>query len=315
MTFSRRVFINGLGLGAAAMASGISGRVNAAGEVAVGILIPGSKSDKGWMESGYDGLLASEKEARQWHQSADDRKHQRTRRYGAGADEPCRPKSALVIGVGGQDTGRAYQGGQALCQGEILDRRRRAWRANPERGPVRREAGGDRFPCRCDRRNAVEDRRRKLRCRRPGDFPRSSTPARSSATARATSSPTSNISRRLCRRLRRCLQIEGGDARRDFPRAPTSTTTFSISGFAAWSRRRARRERTSSAVTPTDAAAIRVYAYSGDRGRIQVQYAIDQTVAGTWAPELQAFRALPWDLAASDMKICAGTAEAEGEAR
>jgi basic membrane protein A len=61
MAFSRRVFINGIGLGAAATASGMSGRVFAASEVAVGILIPGSKSDKGWMESGYDGLLASEK--------------------------------------------------------------------------------------------------------------------------------------------------------------------------------------------------------------------------------------------------------------
>ena len=26
----------------------------------VGILIPGSKSDKGWMESGYNGLLAAQ---------------------------------------------------------------------------------------------------------------------------------------------------------------------------------------------------------------------------------------------------------------
>ena len=60
MTFSRRVFINGLGLGAAAVASGMSGRAFAA-ETTVGILIPGSKSDKGWMESGYDGLMASEK--------------------------------------------------------------------------------------------------------------------------------------------------------------------------------------------------------------------------------------------------------------
>ena len=33
----------------------------AADPIKVGILIPGSKSDKGWMESGYDGLVASEK--------------------------------------------------------------------------------------------------------------------------------------------------------------------------------------------------------------------------------------------------------------
>lgn len=34
----------------------------AADPLAVGILIPGSKSDKGWMESGYDGLEATQKE-------------------------------------------------------------------------------------------------------------------------------------------------------------------------------------------------------------------------------------------------------------
>ncbi len=33
----------------------------AAGPLTVGVLIPGSKSDKGWMESGYDGLKAVEK--------------------------------------------------------------------------------------------------------------------------------------------------------------------------------------------------------------------------------------------------------------
>jgi basic membrane protein A len=34
---------------------------HAAGPIRIGVLIPGSKSDKGWMESGYDGLMASEK--------------------------------------------------------------------------------------------------------------------------------------------------------------------------------------------------------------------------------------------------------------
>ena len=28
--------------------------------LAIGVLIPGSKSDKGWMESGYDGLTRAE---------------------------------------------------------------------------------------------------------------------------------------------------------------------------------------------------------------------------------------------------------------
>src|SRR5258708_8158626 len=34
---------------------------HAADALKVGILIPGSKSDKGWMESSYDGLIAAEK--------------------------------------------------------------------------------------------------------------------------------------------------------------------------------------------------------------------------------------------------------------
>lgn len=62
MTISRRLLIGASIAGTAALASGVvtrSGR--AASPVTIGILIPGSKSDKGWMESGYDGLLASEK--------------------------------------------------------------------------------------------------------------------------------------------------------------------------------------------------------------------------------------------------------------
>jgi basic membrane protein A len=34
----------------------------AADPLRVGVLIPGSKSDKGWMESGYDGLTAAQTE-------------------------------------------------------------------------------------------------------------------------------------------------------------------------------------------------------------------------------------------------------------
>ena len=44
-----------------AYASSMSHTVRAADPLKVGILIPGSKSDKGWMESGYDGLVASQK--------------------------------------------------------------------------------------------------------------------------------------------------------------------------------------------------------------------------------------------------------------
>src|SRR6202790_1278252 len=59
--FSRRVVLAGASL-ATAVAFGlvIPHSVRAAGPLKVGILIPGSKSDKGWMESGYDGLTASQ---------------------------------------------------------------------------------------------------------------------------------------------------------------------------------------------------------------------------------------------------------------
>jgi basic membrane protein A len=39
-----------------------AGAAPAADPLAVGVLLPGSRSDKGWMESGYDGLKAVEKE-------------------------------------------------------------------------------------------------------------------------------------------------------------------------------------------------------------------------------------------------------------
>lgn len=55
MNFTRRMF-----MGAAAAAMLVTGPVLAEDAKKVGILIPGSKSDKGWMESGYDGLAAAQ---------------------------------------------------------------------------------------------------------------------------------------------------------------------------------------------------------------------------------------------------------------
>jgi basic membrane protein A len=50
-----------LGFASAAMLGVNIGAAFAADALTVGILIPGSKSDKGWMESGYNGLVAAEK--------------------------------------------------------------------------------------------------------------------------------------------------------------------------------------------------------------------------------------------------------------
>ncbi len=49
-------------LASAAVATlALAGVAHAADPLTVGVLIPGSKSDKGWMESGYDGLAAAQK--------------------------------------------------------------------------------------------------------------------------------------------------------------------------------------------------------------------------------------------------------------
>jgi basic membrane protein A len=55
MTISRRTIL------AVIPALALAGTASAAEPIRIGVLIPGSKSDKGWMESGYDGLMASEK--------------------------------------------------------------------------------------------------------------------------------------------------------------------------------------------------------------------------------------------------------------
>ena len=57
--FDRRGFLTGTaGAAGLVMLNGLAMPVLAAGPLTVGVLIPGSKSDKGWMESGYDGLQA-----------------------------------------------------------------------------------------------------------------------------------------------------------------------------------------------------------------------------------------------------------------
>jgi basic membrane protein A and related proteins len=59
---SRRTFtLAGVSAALALCAGTWATQVQAADPLAIGILIPGSKSDKGWMESGYDGLMAAEK--------------------------------------------------------------------------------------------------------------------------------------------------------------------------------------------------------------------------------------------------------------
>ena len=62
MSVSRRGLLQTLSIGsvAAGLAMGGVPGAWAAGPIPIGVLIPGSKTDKGWMESGYDGMRAAE---------------------------------------------------------------------------------------------------------------------------------------------------------------------------------------------------------------------------------------------------------------
>lgn len=81
-------------------ALGASAGAWAADPVAIGVLIPGSKSDKGWMESGYDGMVAAQKAL------GDKVKVQMIENINYADMEQAltnlATKNKLVIGVGGQ---------------------------------------------------------------------------------------------------------------------------------------------------------------------------------------------------------------------
>lgn len=106
--FSRRFLLRGASLAAAlAFSASLPGLVHAASPLKVGILIPGSKTDKGWMESGYDGLVASEKKygAKIKVQMIENINY-------ADMDQALTNLAAhndLVIGVGGQTQASVYK--------------------------------------------------------------------------------------------------------------------------------------------------------------------------------------------------------------
>src|ERR1700721_13361 len=105
---SRRLVLAG---GAVSVALGLGfanpHAVRAAGPLKVGILIPGSKSDKGWMESSYDGLVAAEKKY------GDKIKVQMIENINYADMDQAFPNLAsgneLVIGVGGQTQASFYK--------------------------------------------------------------------------------------------------------------------------------------------------------------------------------------------------------------
>ena len=105
---SRRLVLAGAAV-AVALGFGFANphAVRAAGPFKVGILIPGSKSDKGWMESGYDGLVAAEKKY------GDKIKVQMIENINyADMDQALTNLASgneLVIGVGGQTQASVYK--------------------------------------------------------------------------------------------------------------------------------------------------------------------------------------------------------------
>lgn len=107
MTITRRLFLAAAGLVALAGVAAGPGTLLAADPVKVGILIPGSKSDKGWMESGYDGLVASQKKY------GDKIKVQMIENINYADMEQALTQlatgNALVIGVGGQTQAAVYK--------------------------------------------------------------------------------------------------------------------------------------------------------------------------------------------------------------
>src|SRR5271154_7052286 len=96
-----------LGAMAVTAALTLSHHAFAADPIKVGILIPGSKSDKGWMESGYDGLAASQKKF------GDKIKVQMIENINyADMDQALTNLASnndLVIGVGGQTQASVYK--------------------------------------------------------------------------------------------------------------------------------------------------------------------------------------------------------------
>src|SRR6266571_3180288 len=101
---SRRLFLQ------AALLTGalaLSATLAYAEPLKVGILIPGSKSDKGWMESSYDGLMAAEKKY------GDKVQVQMIENINyADMDQALTnlaTSNALVIGVGGQTQAAVYK--------------------------------------------------------------------------------------------------------------------------------------------------------------------------------------------------------------
>ena len=155
----------------------------AADPLKVGVLIPGSKTDKGWMESGYDGLKRAEAK------HGDKIKVTFVENVKFADMEQAltmlATKSDLVIGVGGQTQASVYKVAKrfpkikfSIVGGNKAEPESRTSRSTTSARP--RSPSWPARPRRCCRRRAASATWAGWRSRP------SSTPARSSATAPAT---------------------------------------------------------------------------------------------------------------------------------
>jgi basic membrane protein A len=108
MTFGRRAMHRlAAGVVAATALTAFAAAPALADAMKIGILIPGSKSDKGWMESGYDGLVAAQKK------HGDKLEVQMIENINYADMEQALTQlasnNALVIGVGGQTQAAVYK--------------------------------------------------------------------------------------------------------------------------------------------------------------------------------------------------------------
>lgn len=298
----RRRFIQNLSvLGAAALTPGLA----LAAPITVGILIPGSKSDKGWMESGYDGLVASQKK------HGDKIKVQMIENIAYGDMEQAitnlATKNQLVIGVGGQTMAAVLKvskkfpkvkfsivggnnspdippnvAGYDVKQAEIAYVAGAAAAMLSKSGVVS-YVGGMEIPSIV---NAGKEFGKGAAAINPkikyfenytGDF---DDVAKSKESTLAAISQGADVHYHILN-----LGLRG------LEQAAKEKGTKIIGGYTAR--------------CGTDPLYI---AYSVTGVGFQVQYAIDQTVAGTWKPGYKSF-GLALGPSASDMVICNGTAE------
>ena len=253
------------------------------------MLIPGSKSDKGWMESGYDGLKAAEKK------HGDKIKVQLIENVKYADMEQAlttlATKNDLVIGVRRPDRRpRCCKVAKRFpkVKFSVVGGNKRRPRPPTSRSTTCKQAeiayvaGAAAACCRRTARSATSAAWRSRPIVNAG---------KEFGNGAKYDQPEHQVLRELHRRLRRRGQVEGGDAGRHRAgrRHPLSHPQPRPARHGAGGQ--ARRARTSSAATPTAAAPTRsTSAYSDHRRRLPGRSTRSiRRVAGTWKPGYKPF--------------------------